>query len=87
MEYEQAEKSKKYIEQFQAEAFERGFRVASEQGQMHGHWIDSTDKTFTPSVRCSNCLRVYHEIAGEHLSPITFHYCPYCGAKMDEEVE
>jgi hypothetical protein len=46
MGYKQSEILKGYIEQLQAEAFEEGFKVAREQGQKHGHWIDG-DKLFS----------------------------------------
>ena len=82
MEYEQAEKLKKYIEQLQADAFEEGFKTAIEQGQRHGHWehIDGTG-WWTGWYRCSECGEK------EKMKGSFQPYCRWCGAKMDEEVK
>ena len=71
---------KEYIEQLQNEAFERGFKMAIEQGQKHGHWIDGKACVCGDNKWiCSAC--------GEDKwmgSIKSYKYCPYCGAKMDE---
>ena len=40
---------------------------------IHAHWID-----YTFAWKCSNC----HE---KNYNRPKFKYCPYCGAKMDEQ--
>lgn len=54
---------------------------------IHGHWIENTEETFTPSVKCSYCGYVIHEVAGENVQQPARNYCPFCGAKMDLEVD
>ena len=77
MEYEQARILKEYIEQLQHEAFEEGFKIASEQGQRHGRNISEN------GFLCSECT--FGDFGGFHnYKP---KYCPNCGAKMDEEVQ
>lgn len=46
----------------------------------HGHWIKNG---FEP-VRCSVCGITVDAINGIPWAIVSFRYCPYCGAKMDE---
>lgn len=53
---------------------------------VHAHWIESY--WGATGAECSNCHWVipaydmdYQEVKHD------FEYCPYCGAKMDEEVD
>lgn len=83
MEYKQAEILRGYIEHLQAEAFERGFKVG--MVRTHGHWLWSPrDIDGTVSGCCSKCS-FSHIFVGGHTAQ--YRYCPYCGAKMDEEVQ
>jgi len=45
----------------------------------HGRWIREPNCWY----RCSECGSHYPSIANN----IDYHYCPNCGAKMDEEKE
>ena len=50
----------------------------------HGHWIDK----FAGEYRCSSCRKIVcidDEV--EFPNGISYDYCPYCGAKMDEVLE
>lgn len=44
---------------------------------VHAHWKNVVDILSLKIGKCSNCDRC-HEVT---------HYCPYCGAKMDESEE
>lgn len=44
---------------------------------VHAYWY-MTIKGGYPLFGCSNC---------DDVSSFDYNYCPYCGAKMDEEVE
>lgn len=46
----------------------------------HGHWIGRPVAGFC-TVRCSICNEPYLSNDGR------WHYCPNCGARMDEEAE
>lgn len=48
---------------------------------MHGRWIDENpDDSLDPRMRCSVC-------AGIESPLIRWHYCPNCGAKMENDNE
>ena len=46
---------------------------------VHGHWVNETDRI--NHWHCSNCEYVIG------LKWSEYHYCPKCGARMDEEVD
>ena len=46
----------------------------------HGHWIVEELNNTSPNIRCSNCKSVMYKPI------INYYYCPFCGAKTDEEV-
>lgn len=56
----------------------------------HGRWDDyhfvKTDcpKNGFPSVKCSVCEIIFCDLINNHR--FMYHYCPYCGARMDLEV-
>lgn len=43
----------------------------------HGHWIYRTDGIFNGMYKCSVCRDTVSKPS---------RYCPYCGARMDDEV-
>lgn len=46
---------------------------------VHGMWIDEhPDNFLDPRMRCSICRAIANPL-------IKWHYCPNCGAKMDDE--
>lgn len=98
----QTDRLKEYIEQLRKEAYEEGVKDATkalskqmsalEKGQIRqGHWLHIDIKGY-PYVACSKCGQIegwdentgmYCALVGEKYA----HYCPCCGAKMDEEVK
>ena len=50
----------------------------------HGRWIQS--KTIPSYHHCSRC-KVPQKMVKSCNTYVFIHYCPYCGAKMDAEVE
>ncbi len=52
---------------------------------VHGHWIVTTEN-FAPELVCSVCGVRFPYIAGCCMEA-KMHYCPNCGAIMDEEEE
>ena len=83
MEYKQAEILRGYIEHLQDEAFERGFKMAIEQGQRHGHWINTGIDGYCSACGCD--IPMFME--DWDWKYCETNYCPNCGAKMDEEVQ
>lgn len=52
---------------------------------VHGRWEDSTDEWFETDVyTCSKCRESYVLVEGTPKENL-WHYCPNCGAKMDEK--
>ena len=53
-----------------------------------GEWIDSTEQTWTPSIKCSNCGAMFHEVATDLIEKYglsvadDWNFCPNCGADM-----
>lgn len=61
--------------------YEKGFADGVMESIQHGHWITHNDgDPFLIYGSCSKC-------GFEQSISSTLHYCPDCGAKMDEEVE
>ena len=57
---------------------------------LHGRWIDkplikSFKRTNIPVVECSACGIYFCDIINNHY--FMYHYCPNCGARMDEVSE
>ena len=53
---------------------------------VYGRWEDSTDEWFGMDVyTCSKCRESYVLVEGTPKENL-WHYCPNCGAKMDERV-
>lgn len=52
---------------------------------VHGHWIVTTEN-FAPELVCSVCGVRFPYIAGCCMEA-KMHYCPNCGAIMDEKEE
>lgn len=53
---------------------------------IHAHWFESYWGGI--GAECSNCGDVVSACDMDYQDVIhDFEYCPYCGAKMDEEVE
>lgn len=46
----------------------------------HGHWIQAVHNRWFSYIKCSKCKRYLRDI-----HPSDYKFCPYCGAKMDEE--
>jgi len=58
-------------------------RVPTVDAVKHGHWVTITDEPFADKYKCSECDKEPLIADCEfELTP----YCPFCGAKMDEEV-
>lgn len=60
--------------------------IDPESLRSHGHWKDfplvrKINKTNVPIVQCSNCKITFCDIINNH--HYIYHYCPYCGAKME----
>lgn len=52
---------------------------------VHGRWEVSTDEWFETDVyTCSKCRESYVLVEGTPKENL-WHYCPNCGAKMDEK--
>ena len=52
----------------------------------HGRWEDSIDEWFGTDVyTCSKCRESYVLVEGTPKENL-WHYCPNCGAKMDERM-
>lgn len=49
---------------------------------VHAHWIHPFSNDI---VQCSNCENYFQDKVNVHSA--VYHYCPCCGAKMDEEAE
>lgn len=53
---------------------------------VHGRWEVSTDEWFETDVyTCSKCRESYVLVEGTPKENL-WHYCPNCGAKMDERM-
>lgn len=61
------------------EAYEAGYARAKSEIK-HGRWID---KAAEDCYRCSVCEEYTHM----EMPRLLYHYCPNCGAKMDEVEE
>ena len=59
-------------------------RIGKLEPVRHGRWIQS--KTVPSYHYCSRC-RVPQKMEKSCNKYVFIHYCPYCGAKMDAEVE
>lgn len=64
----------------------KDFPAAEVELVNHGEWKDrpeikSFKHTNIPVVECSNCGIIFCDIINNHR--YMYHYCPYCGAKMD----
>ena len=46
----------------------------------HGHWIQAGHDGWSSYIKCSKCKRYLRDI-----HPSDYKFCPYCGAKMDEQ--
>ena len=73
-----------------AEYIEREATIADVAHVRHGWWIDkplikSFKRTNIPVVECSACGIYFCDIINNHY--FMYHYCPNCGAKMDEVSE
>ena len=73
-----------------AEYIERETTIADVAHVRHGWWIDkplikSFKRTNIPVVECSACGIYFCDIINNHY--FMYHYCPNCGAKMDEVSE
>lgn len=52
----------------------------TEDQKIHAHWIDENPEDLLDvRMRCSNCRTI-------HAPFIYWHYCPSCGATMDETI-
>lgn len=60
--------------------------TADVQEVMHGHWIEKALDNFRKvECSCSICGWSGVENYDSYVDIHDFEYCPYCGAKMDEE--
>lgn len=62
-------------------------KVADVAPIVHGHWERIDDPEFIcGDFECSNCSHREYEIDTDDCTPGVncLHYCPNCGAKMDE---
>ena len=50
----------------------------------HAEWVEDEDVCGVPIFRCSNCDERFVLEEGTPFDNCYF-YCPYCGAKMDEQ--
>ena len=57
------------------------FPAADVKKVIHAHWIDENPEDLLDvRMRCSNCRTIHAPYAH-------WHYCPSCGATMDEVIE
>lgn len=79
---ESGEEVKAYVEGFkEARSVVERFPTVDAAPVVHGWWTMSSDRPDT--IICSNC----HEAFDVWKVDINrYHFCPYCGAKMDLEV-
>lgn len=72
---------------YDREQYEKGFEDG--KATRHGKWIYGEDEYGDDGYFCSVCHG--HEMWKYGTEPIDFieayHYCPFCGAKMDERKE
>lgn len=65
---------------YDRDQYEKGYRdgkeSAAESAVVHAHW----NMTYDSRTACSNCKSVW-----DYGGYGQVFYCPYCGAKMDEE--
>lgn len=64
-------------------AYDEGYKKGKADAVRHGRWIESTT-----DLICSSCETVFNDELAYMCRDYTYgypRYCPYCGAKMDEE--
>ena len=53
----------------------------------HGRWVKSEDDYYELyMIKCSVCREEWCFECDDDAFDLNYHYCPNCGAKMDEEV-
>lgn len=73
--YAAADLLKKYVDEMQSEPAVDSVPV------VHGRW--ERNRVY---VTCNHCRKAYMDRNGM-ISPVTYKYCPNCGAKMDGTAE
>lgn len=54
---------------------------------VHARWkVSKYASTLKEFIECSNCGAVI-DCSATYINENEYNYCPYCGAKMDEEVK